>query len=78
MLLPFAEVVDFDTAGDRVVAVRTTVGDLAGSDVVLAAGAWSGGVARLLGQRLPMLAGRGLSLTVDRPDDRAASADAAR
>ncbi len=48
--------------------VRTTRGDLAGSHVVLTAGAWSGNVARLLDQRLPMLAARGLSLTVDRPD----------
>ena len=62
------EVVDFETKGDRVTTVRTTRGDLAGSHVVLAAGAWSGNVARLLDQRLPMLAARGLSLTVDRPD----------
>jgi D-amino-acid dehydrogenase len=67
-LTPFAEVVDFDTAGDRVVEVRTTRSDLAASHVVVAAGAWSGAVARLLLERVPMLAGRGLSLTVDRPE----------
>jgi D-amino-acid dehydrogenase len=68
VLLPDTEVVDFETEGDRVVAVRTGRGDLAGSDVVLAAGAWSGNVARRLALRLPILPARGLSLTVERPD----------
>lgn len=63
----FAEVADFDTAGDRVVGVRTGGGDLAAGHVVVAAGAWSGRVAALLGERVPMNAGRGLSLTVARP-----------
>jgi D-amino-acid dehydrogenase len=34
----------------------------------LAAGAWSGNVARRLALRLPILPARGLSLTVERPD----------
>jgi D-amino-acid dehydrogenase len=67
-LMPFAEMVDADLADDRIVGVRTTRGDVTASDFVLAAGAWSGRLARLLGERVPMLAGRGLSLTVDRPE----------
>jgi D-amino-acid dehydrogenase len=67
VLVPFAEVVDVTTSDDRVVGVRTARGDLDVDHVVLAAGAWSSEVARLLGERVPMLPARGLSLTVDRP-----------
>lgn len=67
VLAPFAELVDFQTDGDRVTTVKTTRGDIAASHVVVAAGAWSGRVARLLDERVPMLAARGLSLTVDTP-----------
>jgi D-amino-acid dehydrogenase len=67
-LMPFAEVVDVDIVDDRITGVRTTRGDVDGSDLVIAAGAWSGRLARLLNDRVPMLAGRGLSLTVDRPE----------
>jgi D-amino-acid dehydrogenase len=67
-LMPFAEVVDVETVDDRIDGVRTTRGDVAASQFVLAAGAWSGRLARLVGERVPMLAGRGLSLTVDRPE----------
>ena len=66
-LTPDAEVVDFSTSADRVTAVRTTHGDYTAADVVLATGAWSGTVARLLDQRVPVLAARGLSVTVERP-----------
>ncbi len=68
VLLPHTEVVDFETQGDRVVTTRSSRGDLVGSAIVVAAGAWSGSVARLLDERLPVLPARGLSLTVDRPD----------
>lgn len=67
VLAPFADVVDVATSGNRVTIVRTTEGDIATEHVVLAAGAWSGTVARMLGERVPMLAARGLSLTVDTP-----------
>ena len=48
-------------------AVETTGGDVRTRHVVLATGAWTGAVARLLGERVPMLAARGLSMTVARP-----------
>ena len=67
-LHPSSEVVDVVTADDRIRTVRTSRGDMGAEHVVLAAGAWSGRVARLLGERIPMLPGRGLSLTVDRPE----------
>jgi D-amino-acid dehydrogenase len=67
-LMPFAEVVEVDAVDDRIVGVRTSRGDIEASEFVLAAGAWSGRLARLLSERVPMLAGRGLSLTVDRPE----------
>lgn len=66
-LRPSCDVVDIEGSGDRVGVVRTSTGDLAPDHVVLAAGAWTGRVAGLLGERVPMMAGRGLSVTVDRP-----------
>jgi D-amino-acid dehydrogenase len=66
--MPFAEVVDIETVDDRIHGVKTTRGDVAASEFVLAAGAWSGHLARLLGERVPMIAGRGSSVTVDRPE----------
>jgi D-amino-acid dehydrogenase len=57
-----------DPRSDRVRAVSTTGGDLVAGQVVLAAGAWSGTLARQLGERVPTLPARGLSVTVDRPD----------
>ena len=66
-LIPGADVIGFATIGDRVTAVETTGGDVATRHIVLATGAWTGSVARLLGERVPMLAARGLSMTVARP-----------
>jgi D-amino-acid dehydrogenase len=66
-LIAGADVVGFVTVGDRVSAVETASGDVAARHVVLATGAWTGAVARLLGERVPMLAARGLSMTVARP-----------
>lgn len=50
------------TEGDRVVAVETQVGSLEGDEFVLAAGVWSSDLGRALGLRLPMVAGKGVSL----------------
>lgn len=59
-----AEVVDAERDGDRVRALRTTAGPLDVSDVVLAAGAWSGTLGRRLGVRLPMLGAKGYTIVV--------------
>ncbi len=53
--------------GDRILAARTTNGDVAGDEFVLAGGSWSPGLARELGLQLPMQAGKGYSLTVEKP-----------
>jgi D-amino-acid dehydrogenase len=66
-LAPCTEVVDVEAVGERIARVRTSGGDIDAGHVVLAAGAWSGRLARRLGERVPVIAGRGLSLTVARP-----------
>jgi D-amino-acid dehydrogenase len=66
-LVSGADVIGFSTDGGRVTNVETTGGDFATGHVVLATGAWTGALARLLGERVPMLAARGLSMTVARP-----------
>ena len=56
--------------GNRLVAVQTTRGDVAGDEFVLSGGAWSSAMVRPLGLRLPMQAGKGYSLTVPNPVER--------
>lgn len=53
--------------GSRVEAVRTSRGDFDAEEFVLCAGVWSTTVARGLGLRIPMQAGKGYSLTLQRP-----------
>lgn len=54
------------TSGGRLTGVRTTAGDIAARQVVLAAGPWSGEVAESLGVRLPVLPRRGVVLVTAR------------
>lgn len=54
-------------SGRRIEEVTTTTGELEADEVVLAAGVWSGGLARQLGRLLPLEAGKGYSLTLDTP-----------
>jgi D-amino-acid dehydrogenase len=53
--------------GDRVNAVATNRGEVSADEYVLAAGAWSSAMARDLGVRLPLQAGKGYSLTLEHP-----------
>jgi D-amino-acid dehydrogenase len=53
--------------GLRLAAVRTTQGEIAGDEFVLAGGAWSPELTRDLGLRLPMQAGKGYSITLPEP-----------
>jgi D-amino-acid dehydrogenase len=62
-----AEAIGFRTAGDRVAAVETTRGTFPADTVVLAAGAWSPGIGRALGLRIPIEPAKGYSLTYRRP-----------
>ncbi len=55
------------TEGGRVTAARTANGELQADEFVLAGGSWSGGMLAGLGVRLPLQAGKGYSLTLERP-----------
>lgn len=56
--------------GRRLTALRTTQGDLEADEFVLCAGVWSEPLARPLGLRLLMQAGKGYSLTMPHPPQR--------
>ena len=51
----------------RITAVRTTTGEFNADEIVLAGGSWSPVIARDLGLKLPMQAGKGYSLTLTKP-----------
>lgn len=61
------EVLGFRSAGQRIVAVETTRGDLQAGEVVLAAGAWSPGLAAALKLHVPIQPAKGYSITYRRP-----------
>ena len=56
-------------AGSRVRAIVTSRGDLEVDAVVLAAGAQTGTLARMAGWRIPLTAGKGYSVTIERPEN---------
>jgi D-amino-acid dehydrogenase len=64
-----ARVDEFVFDGERISHVRTTGGVFSGDRVVMALGAWSPLVGKLLGIRLPMQPGKGYSLTWERPPE---------
>jgi D-amino-acid dehydrogenase len=65
-----AEVTGWRTEGDLLRAAVTRQGEFAGETFVLAAGAWSPDAAAALGLRLPMQAGKGYSMRLERPVQR--------
>lgn len=70
-----ATVTGFSAAGGRLSAVEYRLAgaaptSLKADHVVVAAGSWSGEVARLLGLRLPMQPGKGYSMTLEQPSQR--------
>lgn len=65
-----AEVTGWASEKGRVTAVRTRDGEAPGDAFVLAAGSWSSRLARMLGLRMPVVAGRGYSLTLPHPPKR--------
>lgn len=58
------EVLGWRAAGGRVVAALTSEGELRAERFVVAAGAWSARLLRPLGLPLPLIAGKGYSITV--------------
>lgn len=53
--------------GGRIAGVSTTAGDLFADEYVLTGGSWSPSMVNGLGLRLPMQAGKGYSLTLEKP-----------
>ncbi len=64
-VLPNTELFEFETDGDRITAVHTTSGRMIGDQYVLALGSWSPPIAKQLGLRVPIQAGKGYAITVD-------------
>lgn len=62
------EVLGFETAGRKIVKVRTTRGDFTPGQIILAAGAWSPFFDRELKLKIPLQAGKGYSITMKRPE----------
>lgn len=56
--------------GDRVTAVQTTAGAVNAGAVLIAAGVWTPGLARLVGARIPVEAGKGYVLDYEPPPAR--------
>jgi D-amino-acid dehydrogenase len=65
-----AEVTGWKGEGDLLRAAVTKQGEFAGETFVLAAGAWSPAAAAALGLRIPMQAGKGYSMRLERPVQR--------
>jgi D-amino-acid dehydrogenase len=61
------EVKGLVTSGGRISAVKTHDDEIPADEVVLAGGSWSPQIARRLGIKLPVQAGKGYSITIDRP-----------
>lgn len=59
-----SEVRDAELDGSRVVSLRTSTGRYRCDQIVLAAGAWLGPLARVFGARLPIQAGKGYSFEI--------------
>ena len=55
-------VVDIITSGDRVTAVRTPSELISADHVLIAAGAWSGEIGKMVGAKLPIQGGKGYAL----------------
>ncbi len=64
---PGTRVLGFERSGRRVTRARTSAGDVAAEDFVLAAGAWSPETAEDLGLRLPIQPAKGYSLSFRSP-----------
>ncbi len=60
-------VLGWKKAGDQLIAVKTSRGDITADEFVLCGGSWSPQTVHELGLRLPLQAGKGYSLTVEQP-----------
>src|SRR5207248_3610518 len=62
-----AEVRHLAALGKQVAAIKTDRGELDFDELVLCGGSWSPNLARTLGLKIPMQAGKGYSLTLTKP-----------
>jgi D-amino-acid dehydrogenase len=61
------EVKGFEVEGQTLRAVKTSRGPVSGDELVLCGGVWSAQLAKELGLKIPMQAGKGYSLTLANP-----------
>lgn len=64
-LIPNQEVINFKTQGGRISKLFTATGSYEQDEVVMAAGSWSRSVAKKLGIKIPLMPGRGYSVTLE-------------
>lgn len=64
-LVPHAEVNGFVKSGERITAVKTTAQTYDADVVVIATGSWSREIAAMAGLNLPLMPGRGYSVTLE-------------
>ena len=62
------DVTGFEISGRKITSVRTTKGEFAADQVVLAAGSWSPTIARELRLKIPVQPAKGYSITMPRPE----------
>ena len=62
-----AEVTGFTKANNKIASVKTSQGEFTADEIVIAGGSWSPLVARELGLKIPLQAGKGYSLTLPNP-----------
>lgn len=69
-LVPNVEVNGFNHQGKTITSINTSAGEMKADAFVLAAGSWSGSFARQLNIKMPVVGGRGYSVTlpVSRPE----------
>jgi D-amino-acid dehydrogenase len=61
------EVTNLETREGKISAVETLHGELAADEIILCGGSWSPQLARELGLKIPIQAGKGYSLTLEQP-----------
>ncbi|HVI48689.1 MAG TPA: FAD-dependent oxidoreductase [Chitinophaga sp.] len=66
-LIPQEEVIDVRTANGKVKELITSGSDYKADVYIMAAGSWAPAVARLAGVNIPMMPGKGYSVTLDAP-----------
>jgi len=67
-VLSGTQVNGLETSGGRITRLLTSRGSVEADEYILAAGSWSPGLVRSLGVNLPVQAGKGYSVTVERPE----------